>query len=55
MKKPKYHLKDEGHSPTYANRLVKAQLQILKKSRNKKEDTKTIKQIKMLHISSQSP
>ena len=25
----KYHLKYEGHRPTYANRLVKAQLQIL--------------------------
>lgn len=24
-----YHLKDEGHSPTYANSLVEAQLQIL--------------------------
>lgn len=32
----KYHLKDEGHSATDANHLVKAQLQILLEGQSKK-------------------
>lgn len=46
-----YHLKDEGHCPTYANRLVKAQLQILLRGENVKEKTNKTKTV--IKISSQ--